>query len=205
MYIRHVYTCLYMYIRQRIWILALNVKSTSDIVLLGRIFLWGDWSLFFTLRLQRRLEGLSQPSWHFWCEDFIYLNTCTCVYPPYSLSCLPAVPVPPGRCCKLHDEAFKKTRHTFENCVFLVKWLSSVHLGLTLQWLFFGSCRSFHTVCSVLKGQTIPIVVLCTESHCVKCGTHLQDVVDETWYLDPSLSQVSSYLREKFLENLENL
>lgn len=128
----HAYIYIQIYIRQRIWILALTVKSTSGTALLGRIFLWGDWSLFFTLLLQGKWEGLpSQPSWEFWCGAFMYLNTCTCKHPPYSLSCLSAVPVPPGRCYKLHREVFKiKKKYRFENHVFLMKWLWSMRLDL---------------------------------------------------------------------------
>lgn len=76
----YIHVCIY--VRHRIWILAFNVKSTSDTAVLGRIFLQSDCNLLFTLFLQGRLEGLpTQSSRHFRCGAFMYLNTCTCTAP----------------------------------------------------------------------------------------------------------------------------
>lgn len=131
----NVYMLAYVYARQRIWIPALNVKSTSGMALLGRICLWGDWSLFFMLLLQGRLEGLLfHPSWDFCYEAFIYLNTCPCTHP---LSCLLA-----GRCYKLHREIFKVTKIQFWKKVF--SWWSNFLTAATL-----GSQQPLHKTTSL--------------------------------------------------------
>lgn len=53
--------CAHVYVLADIYFIyickAKNLKSTSGTALLGRMCLWGDWSLLFMLLLQGRLEG----------------------------------------------------------------------------------------------------------------------------------------------------